>query len=492
MQGQTSKNTNSKRKLKYKRKTVSVHDPSIIKCENEYYVFGTHMTGAFSKDLQKWKYIGKGYNENNPIYENLFDEKIGAFEYAGRNANGTYSVWAPDVIYNKKRKKYAMYFCTTTSFVKSSICFAEAENIKGPYKWKQNLLYSGFENYNLPHTNVGDTTDNNKAMFRYCNEDGSYNYYEWPNAMDPCVFYDEDEKLKMVYGSWSGGIFLLEIDEDSGTIIHPKEIYNKEKLISDAYFGYKLLGGGHHSIEGPYIYFDKETRYYFLFVSYGKLKREGGYQIRVFRSKKVLGPYLDMNGKSLTSEEDHEKYGLKLCGNYKLHDNEMAYMSPGHNSVLEDMDGKRYIVFHTRFENSSENHEIRVQQFTLNEDGWPCMFPYYTQGEDLEKNRVQDAEIQGKYEVLLHGISINSKIPELEYIELLEDHSICKIKKEGKENKIGEWNCLENTCYIQIIYDFVTYKGIVGKMKNESKEPILFFSAVGANKSIWGIKQERI
>ncbi len=27
----------------------------------------------------------------------------------------------------------------------------------------------------------------------------------------------------MVYGSWSGGIFLLEIDEKTGLVIHPKE-----------------------------------------------------------------------------------------------------------------------------------------------------------------------------------------------------------------------------------------------------------------------------
>ena len=30
------------------------------------------------------------------------------------------------------------------------------------------------------------------------------------------------EKMWMVYGSWSGGIFLLEIDENTGKVIHPK------------------------------------------------------------------------------------------------------------------------------------------------------------------------------------------------------------------------------------------------------------------------------
>ena len=77
-------------------------------------------------------------------------------------------------------------------------------------------------------------------------------------------------------------------------MIHPKE--DKSAGV-DAYFGKRLLGGGHTSIEGPYILYDKDSDYYYLFVSYGNLQREGGYQMRVFRSKTVDGEYVDMNGK---------------------------------------------------------------------------------------------------------------------------------------------------------------------------------------------------
>ena len=38
----------------------------------------------------------------------------------------------------------------------------------------------------------------------------------WPNNIDPCVFYDEQGKLWMSYGSWSGGIFMIELDETTG------------------------------------------------------------------------------------------------------------------------------------------------------------------------------------------------------------------------------------------------------------------------------------
>ena len=72
--------------------------------------------------------------------------------------------------------------------------------------------------------------------------------------------------------------------------------------IRDRYYGYRLIGGGHHSAEGPYIQYDAENGYYYLFVAYGDLQRDGGYQIRQFRSEKPTGPYVDVAGNTL---EDH-------------------------------------------------------------------------------------------------------------------------------------------------------------------------------------------
>ena len=37
---------------------VSVHDPSIIKADGKYYIFGSHMSTAVSDDLQHWTAIG--------------------------------------------------------------------------------------------------------------------------------------------------------------------------------------------------------------------------------------------------------------------------------------------------------------------------------------------------------------------------------------------------------------------------------------------------
>ena len=77
---------------------------------------------------------------------------------------------------------------------------------------------------------------------------------QWPNCIDPAPFYDKKGRLWMTYGSWSGGIFLLELDPETGLVIHPQA--DEENQV-DPYFGKRLIGGGHNSIEGPYIQYDE-------------------------------------------------------------------------------------------------------------------------------------------------------------------------------------------------------------------------------------------
>ena len=107
------------------------------------------------------------------------------------------------------------------------------------------------------------------------------------NAIDPCVTYDEEGNLWMVFGSWFGGIYLLKLDEETGLRDYATT-YETVPNQSDAYYGYKLAGGCSVSGEGPFIIY--KDGYYYLFLSYGGLVAEGGYQIRIFRSENITGP----------------------------------------------------------------------------------------------------------------------------------------------------------------------------------------------------------
>ena len=53
-------------------------------------------------------------------------------------------------------------------------------------------------------------------------EDGKlYQSADDPNVVDPAVFYDQQERLWMIYGSYSGGIFVKELDPVTGYFLEP-------------------------------------------------------------------------------------------------------------------------------------------------------------------------------------------------------------------------------------------------------------------------------
>lgn len=90
----------------------------------------------------------------------------------------------------------------------------------------------------------------------------------------------------MIYGSYSGGIFVKEMDPQTGLALEPG-------------YGKKLLGGDHLRIEAPYIIYNQDTGYYYMFLSFGGLDSDGGYNVRVCRSKTPDGPYLDSMGQDM-------------------------------------------------------------------------------------------------------------------------------------------------------------------------------------------------
>ena len=250
----------------------------------------------------------------------------------------------------------------------------------------------------------------------------------------------------------------------------------------DPYFGRKLAGGGHESMEAPYILWDEESGYYYLFVSYGGLNREGGYQIRVFRSDKPDGKYVDMYDRELEKKVNNAYFGLKLSGNYMLPSLKQAYMATGHNSALVDDDGKKYVVYHTRFDNGSEAHSPRVHQFIVNAEGWPCMLPYQTQGETVSETGYSMDEVAGRYYFINQGTEINAEIAE-PVILYLDPNGNAVTEKET-----GTWEMTDGSYCMTVTLGDTTYSGVFCAMTDEAGTPVMSFSAVGKNESVWGVK----
>jgi beta-xylosidase len=306
----------------------------------------------------------------------------------------------------------------------------------------------------------------------------------FPNCIDPCVFYDDDGNLWMSYGSWSGGIFMLELDEETG--LRDYNVSYDTDTHSDAYFGKKIAGGSYVSGEASYI--QKVGDYYYLFISYGNLEAAGGYNIRVFRSETPDGDYVDELGNTPYYDTYSFNYntsvGIRLFGGYKWRTFTVGQVAQGHNSAFVDEDGKAYIVFHTRTTDGTEGHYVKVHQLFQNEDGWLVAAPYGTNGETLSES-VDSADYVGEYDMIIHKMDIdyaNLSTNKPEMVTLNADGTITGDYE-------GTWSIEEGTSYITLEFGGETYKGVALTMKIENTSvETQVFTALGVNTqvTIWG------
>ncbi|WP_258728392.1 glycoside hydrolase family 43 protein [Bacillus atrophaeus] len=436
-------------------KEVSVHDPSVIQTDGTFYVFGSHLASAKSKNLMQWQQLTTSVTNKNPLIPSVYEELKETFEWAQSD-----TLWAADVTQLADGKYYMYYNACRGDSPRSAMGVAVADNIEGPYKNKGVFLKSGMEGTS--------------------NDGTPYDATKHPNVVDPHTFFDKDGKLWMVYGSYSGGIFILEMNPKTGFPL-PNQGYGK-----------KLLGGNHSRIEGPYILYNPDTKYYYMYLSFGGLDATGGYNMRVVRSKKPDGPYydaeghnmIDVKGKDGTFFDDKsiEPYGVKLMGSYSFatqNEKGTGYVSPGHNSAYYDeKTGNSYLIFHTRFPDRGEEHEVRVHQLFMNKDGWPIAAPYRYAGEKLEK--VKQKDITGKYQIIQHGKDISADIKKTINIKLNKNHTISG-EMTGTWEKTGKNET-------EITLDGVKYDGVFVRQWDSVREKnVMTFSVLSGNgEAVWG------
>lgn len=512
---------------------VGIHDPSIVKAEDgTYYIFGSHGCAAKSVDLINWTSVACGVNDSNrmlvPEGKTLREVLAEPFSWTdafqtvnhySRNDWQT-NIWAADVVYNKAMGKYCYYGSTSVwGQTASVIWMATSDNIEGTYEYANSVVYSGFNNLtedieliraNSMHYSFSNLSEilSDKEIERssYFQENGEYDGGQYPNAIDPAVFYDNDGNLWITYGSYFGGIYLMPLVEETGL---PDYEYMANHEDYDDYYGKKIIKttlANELSGEGPYITYDSKTEYYYLFVSYCGLASLGGYNVREYRSKTVDGPYLDAAGNSAL---DDINTGSKLMGNYKLDCLSTAYLAAGHSSCIETDDGKLFHIYHTRFNNGQENFETRVHQMARTENGWAVVLPFEYSGETINENGYSVEEICGEYEFVAHGnISngttswtyVDNIISPTQSITLNADGTITGLKvyesvkdntKVSSRQVSGTWVAKDGTAYATFVIDSVTYEGVFCVQKDESEEKTekLVFSAIGNNNEcIWGVK----
>lgn len=231
-------------------------------------------------------------------------------------------IWAPDI--NIVDGKYYLYYSFSTWGDKNpGLGLAISDSPKGPFIDQGKLLDSESSNV--------------------------------PNSIDP--FFMEDHGKKYIFwGSFSDspeqGTFALELTPDG------KKVLTGEK--------HKIAAGDYEAVT---IY--KKDGYFYFLGSKGSCCEGANskYHVLTARSKNLLGPYLDKEGRDI-KERNHGS--LILEGSDSI-------VGPGHTSgIIKDAKGKDWIFYHAidktngKLGNGTSRRMLMLDPLNWKE-GWPLI-----------------------------------------------------------------------------------------------------------------------
>ena len=301
------------------------HDPVMAKEGDTYYLFYTNggVSQWSSKDMVNWR-------REAPVFTTTpawVPEAVPGFRGVG--------FWAPDIILHKGM--WHLYY-SASAFGKNTsaigLTINKTLNPASPdYKW----VDQGMVVKSVPGRDL------------------------W-NAIDPNIAFDEKGTPWMSFGSFWNGIKLFKLSEDMKTIAQPEEWYTiaaRQRDFTKVADG--NAGGASAAVEGPFIF--KKDNYYYLFISWDRCCAglQSTYNIRVGRSEKITGPYLDKEGVDLA------KGGGTLVLGGDVTEPKTVF-ALGHNSAYT-FDGTDYLVFHKYVQ---EGSRLGIEKLGW-VDGWPVI-----------------------------------------------------------------------------------------------------------------------
>jgi len=290
-----------------------VHDPSIIKDGEFYYIYTTSLPNELgmpvrrSRDLFNWKVVGdvfetfpKWVADRNPQHRNL---------------------WAPHVA--KWDGTFHLYYSVSDFGTnRSALALATNETLdvmSDRYSWKD----------------MGPviTTEPGRD--------------DW-NAIDPCIAEDSSGNPWLILGSYWQGVKGMKLDKRTGKLSAERKIYD--------------LASRHGGpIEAPYVV--KHNGFYYLFVSFDHCCKgvDSDYKTMVGRSRNLMGPYVDCEGTDMNDGGG----SLVLSGGGNV-------IGPGHNSVLEE-DGGDWFVHHYYDASHKGVPTLQIRPLHWLPSGWPVV-----------------------------------------------------------------------------------------------------------------------
>jgi arabinan endo-1,5-alpha-L-arabinosidase len=281
---------------------LNSHDPAtLIRDGDTYWHFttGDGIWSSVSKNLSHWE------SSNTTVFPiGDWPSWINSYvpDFAGH-------FWAPDIIF-MNGMYYLYYSCSTFGSSRSAIGVVRTTSLNDP-DWQD----------------LGVVVSSNGSTSAI-------------NAIDPGLFRDDDGKIYMTYGSWFGGIGIIEIDTLTG--------WSNSSTTH-------LYGGDHQSIEASTIF--KEGEYYYLVVNRGNCCQgiNSTYYITAGRSANVMGPYEDFQ---------------------TILQTEGKYIGPGHFGLLRESCGN-FVSVHYYDGEDNGRPKLDILKLTFTDD-WPELSRNFT------------------------------------------------------------------------------------------------------------------
>ncbi|WP_137679964.1 arabinan endo-1,5-alpha-L-arabinosidase [Aurantiacibacter suaedae] len=171
------------------------------------------------------------------------------------------------------------------------------------------------------------------------------------NAIDPNFVNDREGGAWLAFGSFWGGLMLVELEPATGLPRDGAKVINIARRPDEA----------ENAIEAPFIF--ERDGWYYLLASFDRCCRgaDSTYNTVIGRSRDIRGPYVDRGGRSMLDG------GGTVIASASAGD---RFRGPGHAGHFRDDQGRDLLVFHAYDSAAGGRPTLRIGQLDW-DAGWP-------------------------------------------------------------------------------------------------------------------------
>ena len=286
-------------------------DPTVIKADGFYYAYATNTGGKNGGMIN----IQVARSKNLVQWELLGDALPQQPTWANKD------FWAPHVIYDSVLNKYFLYYSgeSISDSVGKCLGVAVSSSPAGPFVDKGNPIICGETFVNIDPMAFDDPVTGKKLLY-------------WGSGFKPIKVRElADDRINFKPGSITRDLVFPVTDKDPA---------NYQRLIEAAWVDYN-------------------NGYYYMYFSGDNCCGEKAhYGVMIARSKSATGPFENKSG------ETSGKYPIILEKN-------SAWIAPGHNSVVKDGAGVKWIIYHAIDSAQRKGGRIMLIDKINYINGWP-------------------------------------------------------------------------------------------------------------------------